>query len=98
MLCEKPNNVTCWNKYVCSRLFLRFSYPLQMASAVVFDKSLIVDAKEVPLLENRCNRVTPLVCEPGRLMISDKRIYFDRKIAFFYRHKFSFFLTAKSFT
>jgi len=49
----------------------------QMANAVVFDKSLIVDVNETPLLEHSCRRLTPLVEEPGRLMLSDKRLYFD---------------------
>ena len=33
----------------------------QMANAVVFDKSLIVDVNETPLLEHSCRRLTPLV-------------------------------------
>jgi factor associated with neutral sphingomyelinase activation len=49
----------------------------RLASSAAFDKALIVDADESVLLEHSCARITPLVAEPGRLLLTSKRLYFD---------------------
>lgn len=68
-LAQEPRHVLRESKYahVVDRL----------ASSAAFDKALIVDADESVLLEHSCARITPLVAEPGRLLLTSKRLYFD---------------------
>jgi len=50
---------------------------MERESSVVFDMTWLETLDERPLLETFSTRVTPLVENAGRLMITDRMIYFQ---------------------